>query len=104
MLTKEKHASTKDYKIEMRPTLWVVTLESGEYSDYTIDYLFFRANDEFEVWNYLCRYIEDIYKSKRYINELWWKKKKYFVKKHKSRQSYWKEVNIERMNVIEFSK
>lgn len=51
----------KDYKVEMKPSTWAVSLESGEYSDYEIDYLYFYGNSEDEIWNFLSRYLEDIY-------------------------------------------
>lgn len=52
---------TKDYKVEMKPSFWDVTLYHGAYSDAVEKHFYFRANDENEVWNFLCRYLEDIF-------------------------------------------
>jgi hypothetical protein len=52
---------TKDYKIEAKPNFWEVTLESGAYSDWTIETLCFSANSPIEAWDCLCRYLESIY-------------------------------------------
>jgi len=51
----------KDYKIETKPSFWEVILKRGCYSDKEEKHLFFRANDENEVWNFLCRYLEDTF-------------------------------------------
>lgn len=57
-----------DYKVEMKPALWQVKLSEGMYSDYNEDHLFFSGNDENEVWNFLCRYIESKdYASKEFV-------------------------------------
>lgn len=52
----------KEYKIEMKPSWWHVTLMCGCYSDYREHQLFFAANDEWEVWNFLQRYMDDVAK------------------------------------------
>ncbi len=113
----------KDYKIEMKPTLWSVSLETGSYSGWEINYLFFRANDKDEVWNFLCRYIESIYEKGGWID---YKAltthdgRKYCVPEYleeRKRQGYeegeedWNSrngevhlVKISRLHVIEFQK
>lgn len=50
----------KDYKIEMKGSLWEVILSSGAYSDYREKHLVFSGNSEDEIWNFLKRYIDDI--------------------------------------------
>jgi hypothetical protein len=50
----------KDYKVETKPTYWQVILSSGVYSDYTEEHLFFAGNSQEEIWNFLCRYMDDI--------------------------------------------
>lgn len=105
----------KEYKIETKPTFWEVNLDQGAYSDWTTESLFFRGNDENEVWDMLCRYIEDIFDIEDWNRKkaLVWGEKKYFVKKEKSNED---EVNwdtcygdawsvaINRLKVIEFLK
>ncbi len=51
----------KDYKIEMKPTYWEVTLERGAYSDREEEHLYFCANSQEEVWHFLKRYLNDIW-------------------------------------------
>ena len=34
----------KEYKIEKRPTIYHITVSSGEYSDYNVEHYFLRAN------------------------------------------------------------
>lgn len=48
----------RDYKIETKPTLWEVTLESGAYSDWSLENYFIRANDRDEAWYLFKRYWE----------------------------------------------
>lgn len=38
------------YKVEAKGSLWVVTLERGEYSDWQITHYLFSGNSEEEVW------------------------------------------------------
>lgn len=51
----------KEYKVEWKPGLWDVQLDMGSYSDAREEHLYFHANDENEVWNFLCRYVEDVF-------------------------------------------
>lgn len=66
MVTQEKSfiniliLNNMDYKIEVKPTYWEVTLSSGMYSDYSESHLFFAANDESEVWHFLKRYMDSM--------------------------------------------
>ncbi len=103
----------KDYKIEVKPTFWAVSLETGCYSDWSIEYLFFSANDENEVWNFLCRYYEDQHSGSEWGQRaLVWNDKKYAVQKVKTqREINWETdygdaqfVKIERLKVIHFQK
>jgi len=102
----------KDYKIEIKPTFWEVTLQSGCYSDWNIDNLFFHANTEEEVWNFLCRYAKEEMKKDYKCGFVWGKNKFQFKK------TDWEEdeidwdtdygdayqVNIKRIKIIEFNK
>lgn len=65
----------KNYKIEKRPTIWQVVLESGEYSDYSVEYLHFRANSPEEAWLMLCEYKDSL--RANYIFAMTWGDKKY---------------------------
>ncbi len=117
----------KDYKIEMKPTLWSVSLESGCYSDWSIDYYFFKGNSIEEVWNFVCRYFEDVYNVKEYNghNSLYFEDedKKYIIQKWANDETRWdfkdkkaedinfdtdygdtKLVRIRRLDVIYFEK
>ena len=53
--------TNKDYKIEMKPTYWDVTLEKGCYSDREEEHLYFCANSQEEVWHFLKRFLNDIW-------------------------------------------
>lgn len=105
--------------------LWDVELQSGEYDDWVSSHLYFRAQDEKEVWDMLCEYMEQIFvwKEKKFIS---WhaylhpvaiissdRKKSYACKKwleatgKKEEEVDWgtaygdaKEVNITRLSVI----
>ena len=46
----------KEYKVEMKGSLWEVVLSSGCYSDYKESHLVFSGNSEEEVWLFLQRY------------------------------------------------
>jgi hypothetical protein len=116
----------KDYKVEMKPTFWVVSLSSGAYSDWIERHLYFRANSEDEVWNYLCRYLDDLYimreydwlmcydkiairledGTKSYVMKKWLEQKGNDIKKVNWDADYGncEIVKIERLNVIEFLK
>ena len=111
----------KDYKVETKPTYWKVKLSSGCYSDYNEEHLFFAGNDEDEIWNFLCRYIEDITKeNSEYLFGLSlgdpmamkYKDKKYISEKYNGDEEdvRWggnyeiTNVDIERLNVIYFNK
>ena len=48
-----------DYKVETKMGTWEATLTCGEYSGKEEKHLFFSANNEEEVWYFLCRYVED---------------------------------------------
>jgi len=52
-----------EYKVEMKPTIWVVSLESGEYSDWDIDHYYIRANTEEEAWFLFKKYWVDVVKT-----------------------------------------
>ena len=111
-----------DYKIEMKPTYWEVVLSSGRYSDYSENHLFFAGNDENEIWNFLCRYIDDINKDEIKSEYLFGSVKnptamKFNDKKYLSENyigekdeidwsDYCEIVNVEinRLNVIYFNK
>lgn len=56
-----------DYKVEVKPTYWHVTLASGEYSDYEETHLVFAGNDEFEVWDFLKRYADSVNEESEYL-------------------------------------
>jgi len=51
----------KDYKVEEKQSLWDVELGYSSYADYVESHLYFYAKSENEVWNLLCRYIQDVY-------------------------------------------
>jgi len=110
-----------DYKIEMKPTYWEVILSSGCYSDYSELHLFFSGNDENEIWNFLCRYVDDINKDEDESDFLSWSvnnplamkfgDKKYLSDKYTGDKDInWSDpydivdVSIERLNVIYFQK
>ena len=105
----------KDYKVEMKPTIWQVKLSHGCYSDYSEEHLFFAGNNEDEIWLFLCRYIEDIAKESDYLCggyklALKYGDKKYLSTKYKGdiEDIYWSsvydinDVEINRLNVIYF--
>ena len=45
--------SKKHYKVEAKGSLWEVTLECGEYSDWDIKHFIFSGNNEEEVWEFI---------------------------------------------------
>jgi len=110
----------KDYKVEMKPTYWDVTLATGCYSDYTEKHLYFTGNDENEVWNFLCRYAEDKIKEKDKLFFDWegkhypikWNDQKFIPKDYKENieDIDWIsgydifDTEIKRLNVIYFLK
>ena len=104
----------KDYKVEMKPTLWHVKLSEGSYSDYNEDHLFFSGNDENEIWNFLCRYVDSQdYGEHRFVNSKMPLAMKWNDKTYKScfllGEDYfynhnYVNVEIERLNVIYFNK
>lgn len=106
-----------DYKVEMKPTYWEVVLSSGCYSDYSENHLFFAGNDEDEIWNFLCRYIDSIAEERDCLfgsvnNPLAIKfgEKKFVSDKYKgdkedinwNSEYYIVDVSISRLNVIYF--
>ena len=110
---------TKNYKVETKPTFWVVDLEKGRYSDYSIESLYFHANSVDEVWNFLCRYVEDIYngndwddikalnfenENKHYVVDRWLKKRDKKLEDVDFDSDYGdaKKVSIRRLDVIYF--
>jgi len=52
----------KEYKIEVRPTIWHITVSSGEYSDYDEDHYFLRANTPEEAQEFFKKYWKDTHK------------------------------------------
>jgi len=110
---------SKDYKIEMKGSLWEVVLSSGAYSDYTELHLVFSSNDEQEVWIFLKRYMEDIVEKSDFTWGLSsgktlamkWNGEKYLSEKFtgdKENISWGSEyhvanVEIKRLNVIYFN-
>ena len=50
----------KEYKIEKRPTIYYITVSSGEYSDYDEDHYFLRANTPEEAKFLFKRYWKDV--------------------------------------------
>jgi len=50
----------KEYKIETRPTIYHITVSSGEYSDYSESHYFLRANDLEEAQFLFKRYWKDV--------------------------------------------
>ena len=113
----------KDYKVETKPTMFEVTLSHGCYSSYIEKHLFFAANDEEEVWHFLCRYLESVNEEddgKHYCDAsfyecisfcgLVWNDKKYRSKKCTEEEDRWFEtdygggldVEIHPLNVIYF--
>ena len=105
-----------DYKVEMKPTYWEVVLSSGSYSDYSENHLFFAGNDEDEIWNFLCRYIESIAEENDYSGDvkkplaIKFNDKKFISEKYKGDKEEidWNydivDVSISRLNVIYFNK
>ena len=107
----------RDYKVETKPSFWWVSLQHGAYSDWDIEYLYFRANSEEEVWDFLCRYYEDTETEKCWYPGLVWESanKKYLLHKY-PKDNFdecldWeydygksKRVDIGRLNVITFRK
>jgi len=106
-----------DYKVELKPSFWVVTLQHGCYSDWDIEYLFFRGNDENEIWDFLCRYKDDTYNNTSYaLRGLMFEGRRHIIREQNLTadeiedfnwgteygDSY--EVSIKRMRVIEFKK
>ena len=107
----------KDYKVEMKPTYWEVILSSGMYSDYRETHLFFAGNDEFEIWDFLKRYIDDVAKeddynwgvSDEYALVVKWNKEIYISKKYTGDKDTTNmcniaDVDISRLNIIYFNK
>ena len=101
----------KDYKIEVKPSLWVVVLATGCYSDAEENYLFVHANNEEEVWNFLCRYYDDIKKGEQWGRRaLVWNELRHIAINAEDKNDIdWdtaygdaEEVTISRMKVIEF--
>ena len=67
-----KLASELPYKVEMKPTIWEVTLERGSYSDRTEEHLFFSGNTQEEVWEFFKRYETENNKDIRgHVNYEW---------------------------------
>ena len=48
-----------NHKIEKMPTLWVVTTEYGEYSDYEIKTYCIKANSREEAIKFFCQFAEE---------------------------------------------
>lgn len=57
----------KEYKIEVRPTIFHITVSSGEYSDYRENHYFLRANSPEEAQIFFKKYWKDIKSSDNYI-------------------------------------
>lgn len=102
----------KDYKVETKPSWWHVTLSIGSYSDYEESHLFFSGNDEFEVWDFLKRYTNDMI-NPNYLNKLYkWEGERFVSDKYTGNVDSvdwdcdWQasDVMIERLNVIHFLK
>lgn len=104
-----------DYKVEMKPTYWHVNLRWGQYSDAGEEQLFFAGNDEFEIWDFLKRYIDATAEENQYLwgsekLALKWVKETYLSPKFiGDRDSVnWTNgyevtyVDIKRLNVIYF--
>lgn len=58
----------KEYKIEKRPTIYNITVSSGEYSDYGEEHYFLRANTPEEAKFLFKRYWKDINGKDTYMN------------------------------------
>lgn len=69
----------EEYKIETKSSFWHVILSNGAYSDYSESHLFFRANNELEVWDMLKRYHQDQITDKKelYMPLLMWADKRF---------------------------
>ncbi len=57
---------TKEYKIEVTPTIFHITVSSGVYSDYEEDHYFLRANSPEEAQLFFKKYWKDIKESDNY--------------------------------------
>lgn len=49
----------KNFKVEMKGSLFVVTLECGCYSDWQIEHYLFSANSEQEAWELVKKWADD---------------------------------------------
>lgn len=58
----------KEYKIEKRPTIYHITVSSGEYSGYSEEHYFLRANSPEEAQFLFKRYWKDIRKENNYMS------------------------------------
>ena len=118
-----KLASELPYKVEMKPTIWEVTLERGSYSDRTEEHLFFSGNTQEEVWEFFKRYETENNKDIRgHVNYEWNDLKLSFSGPFKDNFNHYKitipastkprednwyggwMVSIERLDVIYFKK
>ena len=95
----------KEYKIEMKPTYWEVSLRAGEYSDKHEEHLFFAGNDENEIWNFVKRYVKSL--NSIYYRTLFYDEDKEPILTNKDDDWRWSEdyyVTIKRLNIIYFQK
>ena len=89
----------KDYKVEMKPTIWHITIWRGEYSDHEERHYFISANDDNEAWEFFKRYMKDIKEDEIFV----WNKERFKIGEGTSWFWRW-DVNIKRLNVIYFKR
>ena len=101
----------KKYKVEAKGSLWEVTLEHGEYSDWDIEHYIFSGNTEDEVWEFVKIWAKEGGIEDSYRYGLVYGENKYqfrdFPIGHYSSEMNWEtdygdsyEVRITRANVI----
>ena len=64
---KNKIMKNKEYKVEMKGSLWSVVLRSGSYSYRQESHFVFSGNSKEEVWEFLKRYIDDVANKNSYV-------------------------------------
>lgn len=91
------------FKVKMKPTLWVVTLSQGAWSDYTEKDYYIHANDKGEAWYLFKEYwrqtitADDSDTGLEFEDEV-------FNHVYPNRMGGDWDVDIENINVIEFHK
>ena len=88
-----------EYKVETKHDKWLVTLESGCYSDYSMSVIIVSANNQDEVWHFL-KYLYDNKK----LPEIYWveniENKEYMVSEEYGKypsdkeEDNWREVTV----------